>query len=335
MKTSQWLSLWTFAVAVSAAAVDRNTEGAPKFNIVHKEMPADALPKPSLNKDPVVLSQKAIDYLNAMPESNIESCPLYTDDPNSARHACQWDLYQTSTWMDEYIANLLAYYNKTSTNDLDYYWLEYLWNDYSGTGQQWGCVWREGQSEGCNKQPKIPATDASINYINAYFVLRSFNHWDSYMRVHIPVLQQSRFAFSNMSTGNQGLAGTYNNFKSDENKWPANPQPYDPASLVNTITFVLSSIPSSGHDTALPCVDFGMGFVPTPEVSEPLPDSGLEGVTNHFNKILTGWEKQFENTHMTALNYQEFLMPLLRKGAFLEEVKKETTEEWKNIHVFP
>jgi hypothetical protein len=155
-----------------------------------------------------------------MPESNIASCPLY-------------------------IANLLTYYNKTSTNDLDYYWLEYLWNDYSGTGQQWECDWRGI----CNNKAMIPATDASVDFINAYFVLQSFNHWSMYMRVHRNALFEIQPAYNS-------VVGTYDNFKSDEKKWPANPQPYDPASLVNIFIFVLSSVPSPGLDTALPCVDF-------------------------------------------------------------------------------
>jgi hypothetical protein len=332
MKTSQCLSLWAFAVAVSAAAVDRR-QAAPKFNIVHKDMPADALPKPPFNEDPVVLSQKAIDYLNGMPEPNIASCPPYSDDPNT-QPACQWTLYDTSLWMDEYITTLLNKYNKTSTSDLDYYWLRYLWNDYSQTGQEWRCDW----SESCNNQAIIPATDSSVDYINAYFVLQSFNHWDQYMRVHTHVLEQSRLSFVDLhGSSNEGLAGTYNNFKSDDNKFPGNDNshPFDPATLVSTVTFVLSFVPLPGLDTALQCVDFAMGFVPSPVAPEPLPDNGLPDVTASFNEMLAGWEDEFARTYMTALNYQEFLLPLLRKGAFLEEVKKETVEEWEEIRVVP
>jgi hypothetical protein len=335
MKVAPYLSLLTFAVAVSAAAVGRRQASSHKFNIVHKDMPADALPKPPFNQDPVVLSQKAIDYLNALPEPKIASCLPYTGDPNSLQPACQWTLYDTSIWMDEYIATLLTKYGKTSTNDLDYYWLRYLWNDYSQTGRQWRCDW----SVSCNNQPIMPATNASIDYINAYFVLQSFNHWDQYMRVHTHVIEHSRLAFVELhGSSNEGLAGTYNNFKSDDNKRPGNDnyQPYDPTTLLRTIRFVLSFVPLPGrYNGALPGVNFERGFIPTPEAPEPLPNYGLEEVTSSFNEMLGGWADGFKRTYMTALNYQDFLMPLLRKGAFLEEIEKQTVEEWEEIRVFP
>jgi hypothetical protein len=58
-------------------------------------------------------------------------------------------------------------------------------------------------------------------------------------------------------------------------------------------------------------------------------------VSNSFEEILSGWQDEFERTYTTALNYQEFLMPLLRKGAFLEEITREIIKKWEEVRVFP
>jgi hypothetical protein len=99
-------------------------------------------------------------------------CPSYA--PNTPLQSCQYTLYRTALWFEDYITGLLQNEGVTSSELLPNPWPSYLWNLYERS--TWNCE----LGSPC-ASPTAPPQSASPDSINAYIVLQSINTFATYM----------------------------------------------------------------------------------------------------------------------------------------------------------
>jgi hypothetical protein len=255
----------------------------------------------------------------ATPSPEVEAtadCPKYGG-PSQGLNACQYNLYQTDQWLQQYLQTLLKKNGVTSTKNLKDPWPSYMWKDYQLPLLSWVCP----GVNNCLNQPMAPPATASNDQINAFFVLQSVDKWVAYM--------QSLYEVTRLSTlNNFGLDEAINAVTPGPGRLPngTDTRTFHGNLITQVVVWVLGQFPRP------PLVSPGMSgysFISAWLSPAAASDYTFDKIEDTFVLTTKSVSDSLSGAFNAFLKDSDFARDFLYDGGFLEPPSS-VTEAWRS-----